>query len=58
LHRSKTDQEGEGTTLFLSRKAMDALVFGLGDRQIRVRIAAAAVAAGRGAVARYYQGRE
>ena len=58
LHRSKTDQEGEGVTLYLSPAAMDALkairhdavedtpVFGLSASQIARRIQAAAEAAG------------
>lgn len=58
LQRSKTDQEGEGATLYLSRPTMEALdlirqeappeasVFGLSSRQIARRIRAAALAAG------------
>ncbi len=58
VHRSKTDQDGEGATLYLSRRTMtalaairqdapdDARVFGLSGSQIARRIQAAAAAAG------------
>ena len=58
VHRSKTDQDGEGATLYLSRRTMTALatirqdapdearVFGLSGSQIARRIQAAAAAAG------------
>ena len=91
LPQSKTDQEAEGTVLYIGRAAAQTLqvirpcgqlydanlpVFGLSARQIGRRVHAAAKtagrwnnsrmparcterqAAGRGAVARYYQERE
>jgi len=63
LHRSKTDQEGEGVVLYIGREAAAALrairpaeqlvdpktpVFGLSARQIGRRVQAAARAAGLG----------
>ena len=63
LHRSKTDQEGEGAVVAITPAAMedldrlaalrgprepDAPVFGLSDRQIARRLAAVAKAAGLG----------
>jgi len=55
LHRSKTDQEGEGVVLYIGREAAlrairpaEQLVFGLSARQIGRRVQAAARAAGLG----------
>ena len=63
LHRSKTDQEGEGVVIYIGKQAADALkairpaeeqfdlqtpVFGLSPQQIGRRVTAAAKAAGLG----------